>query len=219
MAKYCDTKLLEAAWARWLFVRQSECLNELRNTGLLLSTPVTAEKSRHWIVSAEPFEFESVNGDVNPTTIKLASQSSLRPANPDLATKLLQEGYIIDLPENEAWDTLVSMIYRICEGIALNFHPPSEDEKNELVHEAFAHTLSKIRRGKLRFTPGRAPVFNLLTTSIIRIMCSIKNKDKRIRDHQTKLLERLIQGESLPNFRSLEISKNSLYGGEFRNTE
>jgi hypothetical protein len=219
MAKYCDTVLLEKAWTQWLFVKQSSCLDELRTTGLLFSAPVDGIKYVHCVASTEPFRFESLNGSVDAATINRALQSALRPPDPSSADELQKNSYIIDLPETEAWECLVTMIYRMCEGIALKFHPASDDDKNELVHEAFAHTLSKIRRGKLRFTPGRAPVFNLLTTSIIRIMCSIKNKDKRERDHQVKLLEQIIQGEALPNFRSIEVSKNAASGGEYRNND
>ena len=85
-----------------------------------------------------------------------------------------------------AWEQMSSMIYRMCEGIATKFNPSSEEEHTEHAHDAFIMTMDKIMRGKLRFDPGRAPVFNLLTTTIFRHLYSKMNKQKRHRQHHAK---------------------------------
>jgi hypothetical protein len=78
-----------------------------------------------------------------------------------------------------AWNRLSEQVYRMCEGISVKFHPKTEEEHLELTHDAFVSTLTKIRCGKLSFEPGRAPVFNLLTTTIFRHLYSLKNRNKR----------------------------------------
>jgi len=78
-----------------------------------------------------------------------------------------------------AWKTLSDDVYKICRGVATQFHPQSEDELDELAHHAFAHTMGKIRAGTLTFTPGRAPVFNLLTTAVFRCLYTHKTTEKR----------------------------------------
>ena len=91
-----------------------------------------------------------------------------------------------------AWDEMSSMIYKICEGIATHFHPPTPEEHVEHTHDAFTMTVEKIKCGKLKFDPGRAPVFNLLTTTIFRHLYSKMNKEKRRRYHQNNYIKKTI---------------------------
>lgn len=79
----------------------------------------------------------------------------------------------------EAWRMLSDGVYKICCGVATQFHPQSEDEHLELAHHAFALTMHRIKIGMLAFTPGKAPVFNLLTTAVFRILYSYKTSEKR----------------------------------------
>lgn len=81
----------------------------------------------------------------------------------------------------DSWSLLLDQIYKMCYGIAVKFHPRSEEERLDLCHETFTLTIEKIKNGKLTFEPGRAPVFNLLTTTIFRHLYSLKNKDNRRR--------------------------------------
>lgn len=96
-------------------------------------------------------------------------------------SKFLEEHWSRWLSEHDkgAWDKLLEGIYKICYGVAVHFHPHDEDEHNELAHEAFVLTVAKINDGRLKFTPGRAPVFNLLTTTVFRHLYSKMNKDSR----------------------------------------
>lgn len=92
-----------------------------------------------------------------------------------------------------AWDELSSRIYQICCGIATRFNPRSDDEREEHVHDAFSQTMEKIRAGKLRFTRGKAPVFNLVTTTVFRILFSKMNRQKKQREHLKKYTYQFVQ--------------------------
>jgi len=81
----------------------------------------------------------------------------------------------------KSWEYLTNEVYKICQGVAVHFNPKDEDEHLELSHETFALTIDKIKSRKLIFQPGRAPVFNLLTTTIFRHLYSLKNRDNRRR--------------------------------------
>ncbi len=87
----------------------------------------------------------------------------------------------LDTGSDESWEELLAGIYKICHGVAIKFHPRDEEEHAELAHEAFVPTMLKINDGRLKFEPGRAPVFNLLTTTIFRHLYSKMNKDSRRR--------------------------------------
>lgn len=79
----------------------------------------------------------------------------------------------------ESWRLLQEGIYKICQGVATQFNPKDDDEHLELSHETFMLTIEKIAAGRLVFKPGKAPVFNLLTTTIFRHLYSLKNKQNR----------------------------------------
>lgn len=80
------------------------------------------------------------------------------------------------------WEDFQSKIYLICLGVARNFNPKNEEELNDLANETFVKTIEKIKSGRLTFDPGRAPVFNLLTTTISRHLLSLKTTEKRHRN-------------------------------------
>lgn len=90
--------------------------------------------------------------------------------------------WLNDKTNVEAWQKLQEGIYKICYGVAIHFHPRDEDTHNEFAHEAFILTIAKISDGRLTFIPGKAPVFNLLTTTIFRHLYSKMNKESRRRD-------------------------------------
>ena len=99
-------------------------------------------------------------------------------------------GWIIT-GDRYAWDQISKMIYKMCDGVSTHFNPKSEEEHIEHTHDAFMLTLEKIRNGKLRFEPGRAPVFNLLTTTIFRHLYSKMNKEKRRRNHHANYFNKM----------------------------
>lgn len=208
MAKYCDTKELEKTWLAWMVSRDTPYLEHIKDSGSLW-TKLDGEVHKHCIASSTPLYFttstQSIPNELEPNIFK----SSIMPQDPSVTRRLIEDKYVSNIPVDEAWDRLAAMIYDICMGVALNFNPPNEEARGDLAHEALTYTLDKIRRGKLTYTPGRAPVFNLVTTAVIRIMYSIKNREKRQLEHRNKLTGRLISGAALPSYRSLKVSQAS----------
>ena len=92
----------------------------------------------------------------------------------------------------QCWHSLLKDIAAMCAGIVCKFNQPSEEAKASLANEAFVQVASKLQRGRLKYMPGRAPVFNLLTTTIHRCIYSALSKDKRQRRNLVALTENLL---------------------------
>ena len=99
----------------------------------------------------------------------------------------------LDTKQDNAWEEVSHRIYRICGGVATKFNPRNEEEHQEHVHDAWYQTMDKIKSGKLRFTKGRAPVFNLITTTVFRILYSKMNRQKKQREHHRKYAYQFVQ--------------------------
>ena len=93
----------------------------------------------------------------------------------------------------KAWDEVSDRIFRICSGVATKFNPKTEEDHTEHVHDAWIQTMDKIKCGKLKFTKGKAPVFNLVTTTVFRILYSKMNKQKKQREHHKKYAYLFVQ--------------------------
>ena len=96
------------------------------------------------------------------------------------------------------WLQLSESVYKICAGVVTHFHPQSDDEQAELVHHAFTVTMGKINDKKMVYIPGKAPVFNLLTTAIFRCLYSLKTSEKRRKDKLFKYRQQVAQ--RLPSY-------------------
>lgn len=92
----------------------------------------------------------------------------------------------------KSWEIINEMIYKIAEGVSKHFNPENEDIMMEHIHDGYIITIDKIKNGKLRYTPGKAPLFNLLTTTIFRNLYSKMNKNKRRKVHTQKYIEKYI---------------------------
>lgn len=184
---------------------------------------------RHCIALATPIFFRSKGSLVQSTgiyfaggksrTIELAtimdelsliSDSWLHGLNDPLVVpqqvvpKLRRLGYRVEQATDLAWYAMLGDVINMCKGIAARFMPPSDEEHLELAHEAFEQVTNKLYMRKLVFTPGRAPVFNLLTTTIFRCMYSIQNKRKYQRLNMRKLLDDMQNGVLPDNIRSFK---------------
>lgn len=104
-----------------------------------------------------------------------------------------------------AWSEVTERIYRICNGIVRHFNPRDEEEANDHVHDAFVQTIEKIRTGKLVIIRGKAPVFNLVTTTIFRILYSKMNKQKKHREHLQKYYYQFIQKHAPEHLSKVEF--------------
>lgn len=111
------------------------------------------------------------------------------------------------------WEQMTEMLYKICLGIAKKFRPINDDEYTNLANEAITKLLQKIKDNKLRFKPtssGGSPVFNLVTTTVQRILCSYKNSDKKRKINHSKYVRVIVQ-EKAPEMLS---SISDLYGSD-----
>ena len=81
------------------------------------------------------------------------------------------------------WKAILQDIFSICSGVARKFSKQSTDVLHDLANETVCQVASKIIRGKLVYTPGRAPVFNLITTTVHRCIFSTLSKDQRWRNN------------------------------------
>lgn len=101
---------------------------------------------------------------------------------------LENKGYVRELPTDTTWHAMLRDINNMCLGIAMRFKQPSEEEQLELANEALVQVTNKLASYKLVYIPGKAPVFNLLTTTIYRCMYSIMNRRKTQRQKHQKFV-------------------------------
>jgi hypothetical protein len=217
MAKYCDTKKLEDNWFHWIIASAVPDLEPHRKTGSLWTKilavvpdtnrldPNHTTRSHCIITPAKGRDGELVVGCLNsydgaigdrvtvftagrPSSAPLPAQRSL-PASEALvrAEEILKaKGYIKERPVQETWHKIFTDIDRMCRGIVMKFNL-DEVSRADLASEALVQLSNKINSRKITYTPGRAPVFNLLTTTIYRVMCSILNKDTKHKRNIMKL--------------------------------
>jgi len=100
--------------------------------------------------------------------------------------------------DQPSWERLLDQIYMMCKGISTKFHPKNDEEHADLAHEAFVLTIAKIKDGRLTFD-DRAPVFNLLTTTIFRHLYSLKNRDSRRKTAHNKFAIKTLQDPKIKN--------------------
>jgi hypothetical protein len=86
---------------------------------------------------------------------------------------------------------------------------PSEEEHLDFSNEALLQVTNKLKMRKLVYTPGRAPVFNLLTTTIHRCMFSIMNRRKTQKNGLYKLMEDMKAGALPDSYRSFRLQTRS----------
>ena len=106
----------------------------------------------------------------------------------DVIPKLLAEGYIKEQSTSASWHNLLADIGKMCTGISMRFNRLNDDEYSDLSNDALLQVINKLVNNRLVYTPGRAPVFNLLTTTIHRCMFSLLNKKNSQKAGLNKLL-------------------------------
>ncbi len=170
---------------------------------------------QHCLLFREPVFFTSTDGEIpdyanrygysriNP--IKISDLPTTGYCNDlEFITILLAEGYVQEQPASINRTKLLEGINTICNGVSMNFHLNNDEDRLELVNDAMAQILTKLENRKLNYTPGLAPVFNLLTTTIFRCMYSHMNKKRTHKNNMGKLLASA-QAGTLPASRSLHI--------------
>jgi DNA-directed RNA polymerase specialized sigma24 family protein len=116
---------------------------------------------------------------------------------------LVEMGYLKEVPSSVSWHAMLEDVSKMCRGISMKFKLRTEDEQMELANAALLEVIKKIADYKLVYTPGRAPVFNLLTTTIHRIMYSIMNRRKAQREGLGRILSDAEAGVLPTTHRSL----------------
>jgi len=222
MAKYCDSAKLEENWFYWLLAVQSPDLDGFRAKGVLwtkvlghvegkngekLVNPSHPERE-HCLALKKPVAFKTMAGKVQ-TTCGLDADDIWTGVNDiqtddTLVAQLRSEGFLKERPSYETWHNMLTDINKMCLGIATKFRMPGEEETHDLANEALSLVTQKLIRQKLVYIPGKAPVFNLLTTTIYRCIYSILNKRKNQREGLQKLADSMQRGR-VPNHRSLRI--------------
>jgi hypothetical protein len=186
---------------------------------------------RHCVAFARPVYFETVDGEAPETVtatdggdvswwpyseveraLSLESDHYFHAllANPftqslNIKPALAKAGYVQERPENDTWHHMLTDISNICQGISMNFKMPSDEERQDLASDAFLQITNKLTTGRLVYLPGRAPVFNLLTTTVYRIIYSILNKRTNQRNGIRRLIDDAAAGTLPPVGRSLRI--------------
>ena len=206
MAQYCDSKVLESDWFNWLMSSSTPELERYRELGILYTKlpilkgdPELAAKripdslgkqKSHCLAITDPVYFNSSSGTISKMTrYKNGKPVTVKPPVPgvvdvDVAAKLANSGWFLERPTAITWDSIVIAVNSICSGISTRFNLP-DDAKSDLASEAMVQVITKIKLYKLVYTPGRAPVFNLVTTTIYRIMFSILNKNTKNKQNMT----------------------------------
>ena len=124
----------------------------------------------------------------------------------DIEKMLIKDGYTKENETNYYWDLVIKDINLMCMGIATKFHQKTEEDQIDLANEALLQVMNKLVSNRLIYTPGRAPVFNLLTTTIYRCMYSIMNKRKNQREGINKLLADASAGKLPRTSRSFRLT-------------
>lgn len=155
------------------------------------------------------------DGKDHQIALPISEEKSLLPSHEtnsqyiEISQELQRIGYILEVETEKSWHKMLDDINKMCIGIANKFNQPSEEDRNELANEALYQVLRKLTKGRLVYTPGKAPVFNLLTTTIHRCMFSIMNKRSNQRNGMHKLFEALKSGSIPTNQRSFRIQAQS----------
>jgi hypothetical protein len=109
----------------------------------------------------------------------------------------------------ESWESILTMVYKICFGATLKFSPREESEREEMAHDAFVATIGKIRDSKLKYVEGRGSAFNLVTTAVIRHIQSRKNREKAgKRVHERYIQKQMGSNDNLRAIRSMHRSSS-----------
>jgi hypothetical protein len=191
MAKYCDTQILERNWFEWLVSSNTPSIEQLRVKGVLWTLIIgmlpdseiqdpCCETRLHYIIPGN-IHFCTMGDKI---TWMLPSNLTIEQAK--------EQGYYCEQSTTASWQAMLQDIAKMCQGVASKFNQQSAEETNNLASDALVQVISKIARGKLKYTPGRAPVFNLLTTTIHRCIYSILSKDTRQRKNFTAFADNLV---------------------------
>jgi hypothetical protein len=192
MAKYCDTQVLERNWFEWLVSSNTPSIESLRVKGVLWTLIIGILPDSKIL---DPCHETRLHYIAKDNIIFCTTGDIVNWFMPGNFTKeqLELRGYYLEPTMSQSWQAMLQDIAKMCNGIASKFNQQSAEETNNLASEALIQVISKIARGKLKYTPGRAPVFNLLTTTIHRCIYSILSKETRQKKNFAAFADNLIE--------------------------
>lgn len=193
MAQYCDTKKLEREWFNWLLSTSTPKLESYRKIGVLYTKMCDCVKNKDGSV------FIDKNGKTYPDPLCKTKIHFIMTTNELITTEDGEEidrqicecdldGFVHEAPTEVSWDNMLIDINNMCTGISTKFNLASDEEYHELASETLIQVANKLVNRKLVYTPGKAPVFNLLTTTIYRCIFSILSKRNRKRNQARSFL-------------------------------
>ena len=231
MSQYCDSLKLENDWFNWLLASSTPNLEPYRKMGILATKVIDFVMSNkgnyitrngkrltnpsfprrlHCLILPDPIFFETTDG-VIPDDIQnklrfidneYGQEYTKLPQYTEDVDKLLSDDYILENTEIHSWHCMLNDIDMMCRGIATKFNFTNEEEKTDFANDALLQITNKLKRKKLVYIPGKAPVFNLLTTTIYRCMYSIINRRNSQKKNIGKLVEDMKNGKLPKSHRS-----------------
>lgn len=191
-----------------LYPKRSHCIalgtplwfNSHKDTPSKKATAYINGKQKH-------FAFSNIEKIIN-----LQSNSRMHKLNQpfiqtdEVVPLLIQKGYIKEMNSETTWHLLLEDVSRMCHGISAKFNLPIE-EQNDLKNDALLQVTNKLISRRLVYTPGKAPVFNLLTTTIHRCMYSIMNRNNKQKQNMFQFASDLQNGILPDTMRSLRLQK------------
>jgi hypothetical protein len=193
---YCDSAQLEKAWFNWIIANSVPILEPYRISNCLL-TKITGlvytENGKELLNPFHPVREHIICiGKGNTSSQHRNIGFDVFPI--ETKRELLSDGWIEEVPRKISNDLMLADIINMCNGISKVWNGIKEDLREDLSQDALAQVIKKINDGKLVYKPGKAPVFNLLTTTIRRCMLSYLNKINKQTQHRNKLIEDVASG-------------------------
>lgn len=191
---YCDSEKLEATWYDYAVALQYPQLEPYRSRlGLIWSRPKTDVRSeqKDGTILHDPYVNDGIDYIVyNGKTFRSFSSATIEKlinfcesgecvAVSKLPDAPRYEGFRREISILGSWTELANQVYSICSGIAKKFANVNDPRYDDIVSTTNLAIITKLKNKKLKFTPGIAPVFSLLTMAIHRETFTILNSDKR----------------------------------------
>lgn len=188
---YCDSEALEIAWYDFVLAFRFPQLERYRLRGLIWSRPVSNEVRSAKKCGAVLFdqyspvvEYVVYNGRTyfrytSDTINKLINAHDVDSLVPIDKLPKKYADFRQEKPQKKTWDYVSVEISNTCAGISKKFMKVDDPTYDDIWHSSTLAILTKIKNMKLKFTPGRAPVFSLITMAIHREIFTVLNASKR----------------------------------------
>ncbi len=220
---YVDSTELECIWSDWIAATMAPTLEPyrelralwVRETGGIEGTSGPVQGNHCIVIGETLIYFEVDQHVVIAGSIKTDQGSSCKlPLEVSLDDQLKYvhltgeiappPGYRCVPTAKQAWGELIGKISLICDGV-LKKLGVRMDIRDDIASDVMLLVIRKLRQGKLRFEPGKAPVFNLLTTTLMNCASSCLAKENRVTSNKHKLVDGLVNGSIPPIYRSLAM--------------